>query len=132
MNPVQQSLTLVNRREPVFSKGNSNQVFSYTSFSKDEKFSSMFFEESLVFSYTSFSKDEKFSSKFFEESFSCVPNYNYFSPSDIPSTNENNKFKTFKQATGTMIPLVYVGSCNSDLIGFTYKMKKIKAEVDTT
>ena len=40
--------------------------------------------------------------------------------------------KTFKQATGTMIPLVYVGSCNSDLIGFTYKMKKIKAEVDTT
>ena len=30
-----------------------------------------------------------------------------------------------------MIPLVYVGSI-SDLIGFTYKMKKIKAEVDTT
>ena len=43
-----------------------------------------------------------------------------------------NFYKTLKQATGTMIPLVYVGSCNSDLIGFTYKMKKIKAEVDTT
>ena len=43
-----------------------------------------------------------------------------------------NDYKTLKQATGTMIPLVYVGSCNSDLIGFTYKMKKIKAEVDTT
>ena len=42
-----------------------------------------------------------------------------------------NENKTLKQATGTMIPLVYVGSCNSDLIGFTYKMKKIKAEVDT-
>ena len=27
MNPVQQSLTLVNRQEPVFSKGNSHQVF---------------------------------------------------------------------------------------------------------
>ena len=39
--------------------------------------------------------------------------------------------KTFKQATGTMIPLVYVGSI-SDLIGFTYKMNKVKAEVDTT
>ena len=53
MNPVQQSLTLVNRREPVFSKGNSHQVFRYTSFSNDEQFSS----------------------KFFEESFFCVPNY---------------------------------------------------------
>ena len=53
MNPVQPSLTLVNRREPVFSKGNSHQVFCYISFSNDEQFSS----------------------KFFEESFFCVPNY---------------------------------------------------------
>ena len=45
---------------------------------------------------------------------------------------KENDYKTLKQATGTMIPLVYVGSCNSDLIGFTYKMKKIKAVVDTT
>ena len=47
MNPVQQSLTLVIRREPVFSKGNSQQVFCYISFSKDEQFSSKFFEESF-------------------------------------------------------------------------------------
>ena len=53
MNPVQQSLTLVIRREPVFSKGNSHQVFCDISFSKEEQFSS----------------------KFFEESFFCVPNY---------------------------------------------------------
>ena len=53
INPVQQSLTLVNRRERVFSKGNSHQVFRYISFSNDEQFSS----------------------KFFEESFFCVPNY---------------------------------------------------------
>ena len=59
MNPVQQSLTSVNRREPekrresVFSIGNSQQVFRYISFSNDEQFSS----------------------KFFEESFFCVPNY---------------------------------------------------------
>ena len=53
MNPVQPSLTLVNSRQPVFSKGNSHQVFRYISFSNDEQFSS----------------------KFFEESFSCVPNY---------------------------------------------------------
>ena len=53
MNPVQPSLTLVNRREPVFSKGNSHQVFCYISFSNEEQFSS----------------------KFFEESFFCVPNY---------------------------------------------------------
>ena len=53
MNPVQPSLTLVNRPEPVFSKGNSHQVFCYISFSNDEQFSS----------------------KFFEESFFCVPNY---------------------------------------------------------
>ena len=53
MNPVQPSLTLVNRREPVFSKRNSHQVFCYISFSNEEQFSS----------------------KFFEESFFCVPNY---------------------------------------------------------
>ena len=53
INPVQQSLTFVNRREPVFSKGNSHQLFCHISFSKDEQFSS----------------------KFFEESFFCVPNY---------------------------------------------------------
>ena len=53
INPIQQSLTLVIRREPVFSKGNSHQVFCYISFSNDEQFSS----------------------KFFEESFFCVPNY---------------------------------------------------------
>ena len=53
MNPVQQSLTLVNRRETVFSKGNSHQVFCYISFSNGEQFSS----------------------KFFEECFFCVPNY---------------------------------------------------------
>ena len=35
INPIQQSLTLVIRREPVFSKGNSYQVFCYISFSKD-------------------------------------------------------------------------------------------------
>ena len=40
-------------REPVFSKGNSHQMFSHISFSKEEQFSS----------------------KFFEESFFCVPNY---------------------------------------------------------
>ena len=38
MNPVQPSLTLVNRREPVFSN---------ISFSNDEQFSSKFFEESF-------------------------------------------------------------------------------------
>ena len=53
MNPVQQSLTYVNRRETVFSEGNTHQVFCYISFSNDEEFSS----------------------KFFEESFFCVPNY---------------------------------------------------------
>ena len=53
MNPVQPSLTLMNRGEPVFSKGNSHQVFCYISFSNEEQFSS----------------------KFFEESFFCVPNY---------------------------------------------------------
>ena len=53
MNPVQPSLTLVNRREPVFSKGNCHQLFCHISFSKEEQFSS----------------------KFFEESFFCVPNY---------------------------------------------------------
>ena len=53
INPVQQSLTLVNRREHVFSKGNSHQMFCYISFSNDEQFSSKFFEESLF----------------------CVPNY---------------------------------------------------------
>ena len=40
-------------------------------------------------------------------------------------------YKMFKQATGSMILLVYVG-INSDLIGFTYKMKNIEAETDTT
>ena len=49
----EQSLTLVIRREPVFSKGNSHQLFCHISFSKEEQFSS----------------------KFFEESFFCVPNY---------------------------------------------------------
>ena len=53
INPVQQSLTLVNRRETVFSKGNIHQLFCHISFSKEEQFSS----------------------KFFEESFFCVPNY---------------------------------------------------------
>ena len=48
----------VNRHERVFSKGNSYQVFCYISFSKDEQFSS----------------------KFFEESFFCVPNYIIISP----------------------------------------------------
>ena len=52
-NPVQQSLTFANRREPVFSKGNSHQLFCHISFSKEEQFSS----------------------KFCEESFFCVPNY---------------------------------------------------------
>ena len=32
-------------------------------------------EQSLMFCYISFSKDEQFSSNFFEESFFCVPNY---------------------------------------------------------
>ena len=53
INPVQQSLTLVNRREPVFFKGNRHQLFCHISFSKEEQFST----------------------KFFEESFFCVPNY---------------------------------------------------------
>ena len=51
VNPVQQSLTLVNRREPVFSKGNSHQVF-------------------VIYQMMN-----NFSSKFFEESFFGVPNY---------------------------------------------------------
>ena len=71
MNPVQQGLTSVNRREPVFSKGNSYQVFCYICFSKDQQFSSKFFEESF---------------------FLRSKLYNYFSPSDIPSNNENKKF----------------------------------------
>ena len=66
MNPVQPSLTLVNRREPVFSKGNTHQVFCYISFSNDEQFRRKFFLRSKL--------------------------YKYFSPSDIPSNNENNKF----------------------------------------
>ena len=37
-----------------------------------------------------------------------------------------------KQATETMIMLVYVGSIYGDLIGFTNKMKNMKAETDTT
>ena len=53
INPLQPSLTLVNRREPVFSKGNNYQVFCYISLTKDEQFSSKFFEESVF----------------------CVPNY---------------------------------------------------------
>ena len=71
INRVQQSLTLVIRREPAFSKGNSHPVFCYISFSKDKQFRSKFFEES-----------------FFLPSKLC----NYFSPNDIPSNNENNKF----------------------------------------
>ena len=53
INPLQQGLTSLNRREPVFSYGNSHQVFCYISFSKEQEFST----------------------KFFEESFFCVPNY---------------------------------------------------------
>ena len=45
-----------------------------------------------MFCYISFSKDEQFSSKFFEESFLPYKLYNYFPPSDIPSNKENNKF----------------------------------------
>ena len=42
INPVQQSLTFVNRREPVFSKGIIHQLFCHTSFSKEKQFSSKF------------------------------------------------------------------------------------------
>ena len=145
-NPVQQSLTLVNRRETVFSKGNSHPLFCHMSFSNDEQFSSKFFEETFfcvpnyiiislaniggrwlghlhlvthpdtnpvqqsltlvnrrepvfskgnnhqMFCYISFSNDEQFSSKFFDKSFFRSKSYNYFSPSDIPSNNKNNKF----------------------------------------
>ena len=71
-NPVRQSLTFANRREPVFSKGNSHQLFCHISFSKEEQFSS----------------------KFIEESFFCVPNYISISlqVTCILSNNENNKF----------------------------------------
>ena len=91
MNPVQQSLTLVNKREPVFSKGNSHQVFCDISFSKDEQFSS----------------------KFFEESFFCVPNYiiislQVTSPRTMKTTISSPLSRSSTSASG--IPVYRPGS----------------------
>ena len=100
INPIQQSLTLVIRREPVFSKGNSHQVFCDISFSRNEQFSS----------------------KFFEESFFCVPNYiiislQVTSPRTIKTTSLTTQLFAVLYP-GVVLQLQVSQSTGQDLVAF--------------
>ena len=94
-NPVQQSLTFVNRREPVFSKGNSHQLFCHISFSKEEQFSS----------------------KFFEESFFCVPNYIIISL-QVTSPRTMKTTSLTSNCLQSFIPKQVSQSTGQDLVAF--------------
>ena len=83
INPIQKSLTLVIRREPAFSKGNSHPVYCNISFSKDKQFRS----------------------KFFEESFFCVPNYIIISLQvTFPRTMKTSLTRIYSNCLQSFIP----------------------------
>ena len=85
----------MNRREPVFSKGNSHQLFCHISFSKEEQFSS----------------------KFFEESFFCVPNYIIISL-QVTSPRTMKTTSLTSNCLQSFIPKQVSQSTGQDLVAF--------------
>ena len=80
---IVRSLTLVIRRQPAFSKGNSHPVFCHISFSNDKQFRS----------------------KFFEESFFCVPNYIIISLQvTFPRTRKTSLTRIYSNCLQSFIP----------------------------
>ena len=85
----------MNRREPVFLKGNSHQLFCHISFSKEEQFSS----------------------KFFEESFFCVPNYIIISL-QVTSPRTMKTTSLTSNCLQSFIPKQISQSTGQDLVAF--------------